>query len=134
MKTPNIQITESDYNKLQGLLRGLNASQKTIRDTLSRELTRAEVLPSDAIAPDVITLNSRARLRDLEYNDILEFAIVLPEHVDVEGGKISVLAPLGMAMLGYREGDTFAWEMPGGQSRFLVEKVLFQPEAAEKAA
>lgn len=133
MKTPNIQITESDYNKLQDLLRELDASQKIIRETLAQELLRARVTPSDEIAPDVITLNSRARLRDLENGDVLEFAIVLPEYVDVEGGKISILAPLGMAMLGYREGDTFEWEMPGGPGRFLVEKVLFQPEAAEKA-
>jgi regulator of nucleoside diphosphate kinase len=133
MKTPNIQITESDYNKLQDLLRELDASQKIIRETLAQELLRARVTPSDEIAPDVITLNSRARLRDLENGDVLEFAIVLPEYVDVEGGRISILAPLGMAMLGYREGDTFEWEMPGGPGRFLVEKVLFQPEAAEKA-
>lgn len=132
MKAPIIQITESDNDKLQELLRGLDTSQKAIRDTLSEELTRAQIMTSEAIAPDVITLNSRARLRDLENSDILEFAIVMPERVDVEGGKISVLAPLGMAMLGYREGDTFEWEMPGGKSRFLVEKVLFQPEAAEK--
>lgn len=134
MKTSNIQITESDYNKLRELLRGLNASEKSTRETLAGELSRAEVTPSDAISPDVITLNSRARLRDLKNRDTLEYAIVLPEYADIEAGRISVLAPLGMAMLGYREGDIFEWDMPGGQSRFLVEKVLFQPEAAEKAA
>jgi regulator of nucleoside diphosphate kinase len=134
MKTPNIQITESDYNKLQELLRGLHSSHKTIRESLAGELTRAHIKPSEEISPDVITLNSRARLRDLTNSEVLEFAIVMPEYVDVEDGRISVLAPLGMAMLGYREGDTFTWDMPGGTGRFLVEKVLFQPEAAEKVS
>jgi regulator of nucleoside diphosphate kinase len=137
MNTPNIQITQSDFNKLQDLLRSLpkaRPEEKGSREALSRELLRAEIKPSHEIPSDVITLNSRARLRDLASDDILELTIVLPDEVDVENGRISILAPLGTAMLGYRAGDIFEWKVPGGHSRFQVEEILFQPESAEQSA
>ena len=133
MHTSKIQITQSDYNKLQDLLRDpslLRSEDKNCRQALSRELARAQITRSDEIPGDVVTLHSRARLLDLKTNEILELTIVLPEEVDVEAGCISILAPLGMAMLGYRKGDIFDWSVPGGQSRFQVDEVLFQPEAA----
>lgn len=137
MNTPSIQITQSDYNKLQELLRGGSFARppdKSSREALMRELTRAKITPPGEIPPDVITLHSRARLRDLGNGDILELSIVLPDQANLEAGCISILAPLGTAMLGYRKGDVFDWEMPGGQSRFQVEDVLFQPEAANKSS
>jgi regulator of nucleoside diphosphate kinase len=136
MKTPAIQITQSDFQKLQDLLRNAALSQpedKNCREALAHELRRAEIKGPEEIPPDVITLNSRARLRDLANDDALELAIVMPYEADVTDGRISILAPLGTAMLGYRQGDIFEWTLPGGPSRFRVEEVLFQPEAAEKA-
>jgi regulator of nucleoside diphosphate kinase len=137
MTTQTIQITQSDFNKLQDLLHRESAvrpEDKSCRQALSRELLRAKIKPADEIPSDVITLHSCARLRDLASNDVLELTIVLPGEVDVEKGRISILAPLGTAMLGYRRGDAFEWNLPGGQSRFQVEEILFQPEAAEKSS
>jgi regulator of nucleoside diphosphate kinase len=136
MKTPNIQITRADLNKLQELLRTtpvVSVEDKGNRASLSRELLRAEVKPSIEIPADVITLNSRARLRDLTTGDVMELSIVLPEDVDVEEGRISILAPLGTAMLGFRKGDVFDWSTPGGRSSFRVEEILFQPEAVARS-
>lgn len=136
MKTPNIQITQADFNKLQELLRTmpvLSQEDKSNRESLSRELLRAKVKPSIEIPADVITLNSRARLRDLTTGDVLELSIVLPEKVDVEEGRISILAPIGTAMLGFRKDDIFDWSTPGGKSSFRVEEILFQPEAAARS-
>ena len=133
MQTPEIQITQSEYNRLQNLLRDpskLRPDEKECRLALSRELARAQIMPSNEIPGDVITLHSRARLVDLQTNEALELAIVLPEEIDVDAGCISIFAPLGTAMLGYRKGDVFEWRVPGGQSRFHVEDVIFQPEAA----
>lgn len=135
MQTQNIQITESDFNKLRDLLSKLPDARPKDEGNLKalfRELMRAEIKSSEEISPDVITLHSRARLRDLATNDLMELTIVLPGEVDVARGRISVLAPLGTAMLGYRKGDIFEWDVPGGQSRFAVEDILFQPEAAER--
>ncbi len=136
MTTPTIQITQVDFDKLKELLRDrsrLRPEDKNCIDALSAELDKAQIKPPEKISPDVITLNSRARLWDLEANEYLEMTIVLPERADLSTGCISILAPLGTAMLGYSKGDTFTWNMPGGQSRFRVDEILFQPEASGKA-
>jgi len=135
MQTPKIQITQSDFNKLQALLQDtstLRPEDKKCHEALARELLRAQIKSSDEIPADVITLHSRARLLDLETHEVLELAIVLPEEIDVEAGRISILAPLGTGMLGYRKGDIFEWNVPGGQSRYRIEEVLFQPEAGNR--
>lgn len=136
MQTSHIQITQSDYNKLQKLLREfpMNGPQdKNCGEALRHELERADIIPSDEISPDVVTLNSRVRLRDLDEDETMEFTIVLPEEADAQTGRISILAPLGTAMLGYRAGDDFEWNVPGGHCRFRVEEILFQPEANREA-
>ncbi|MEO6848732.1 MAG: GreA/GreB family elongation factor [Chthoniobacterales bacterium] len=136
MKTNDIQVTQADYNKLQSLIddsSSLRYEEKSYREALSRELMKAQIKSSDEIANDVITLHSRARITDLETMEILEFTIVLPDEADVEAGCISILAPLGTALLGYSKGDMFEWNVPAGKSRFRVDEILYQPESAGKA-
>lgn len=121
-----IQITQSDYNLLRELLTHQpsgTAEEKACRESLSRELTRARIVPPSEITPDVITLRSRARLIDLDFGDALEYTLVMPEEADVSEGRISILAPLGTAMLGFRRGDTFEWTMPGGKMRLRIDQV-----------
>jgi regulator of nucleoside diphosphate kinase len=76
-------------------------------------------------------MNSRLSVRDLgSGKKLITFTLVFPSDADVEQDKISVLAPLGTAVLGYRLGDTFEWKMPGRVRRLKLEQVLYQPEAA----
>jgi regulator of nucleoside diphosphate kinase len=75
-------------------------------------------------------MNSRVRLLDLDTRIAVEYTLVYPGESDLAKGKISVLAPVGAAMIGYREGDEIEWNVPGGRRRFKVEAVLYQPEAA----
>jgi regulator of nucleoside diphosphate kinase len=75
-------------------------------------------------------MNSKARLRDLETNEEMIYTLVFPEDANVEEDKISVVAPIGTAMLGQRVGDEFEWEVPAGTVRLRVEELLYQPEAA----
>jgi regulator of nucleoside diphosphate kinase len=96
---------------------------------LENELKRAQIVPSEQVPPDVITMNTRAELLDLESGERMEFTLVLPADANINDGKISVLAPLGTAMLGYRVGDTFEWPIPYGIRQLKVIKVHFQPEA-----
>ena len=79
---------------------------------------------------DVITLNSTARLVDQETNEEMVYTLVFPEAADIAQGKISVLAPIGTAMLGYKTGDTFEWDTPGGKRTLRVQEILYQPEAS----
>jgi regulator of nucleoside diphosphate kinase len=97
---------------------------------LRSELERAEIFAPDEVPSDVITMNSRAELLDLDTNERMEFTLVFPADADIEEGKISILAPLGTAMLGYRVGDEFEWAVPYGYRGLRVTRIEFQPEAA----
>jgi regulator of nucleoside diphosphate kinase len=97
---------------------------------LREEVQRAQVMDKESIPADVITMHSTATLLDQTTGERMKLTLVYPEEADMDAGKISVLAPIGVAMLGYRMGDVFEWETPGGKRTIMVEKVLYQPEAA----
>lgn len=88
------------------------------------------LLDIPGIPGDVITMNSRVRLLDLHDGSVLEYTLVYPGDADYAAGKISVVAPIGAAMIGYKVGDEIEWEVPAGRRRFRIEAVLYQPEAA----
>jgi regulator of nucleoside diphosphate kinase len=75
-------------------------------------------------------MQSRVRVRDLGSGQDTVYTLVFPREADVNAGRLSVLAPIGTALLGYRQGDEIEWPVPGGLRRLKVMKVLFQPEAA----
>lgn len=130
-----IYITESDLDRLQALIQHMRGTQS--RDLhhledLQAELDRAHVLPGDEIPSDVITMNSTVLLRELNSGEAREYTVVYPHQARAEEGKISVLAAMGTALVGYRVGDE--WSAPGSKKRFRVEKVLYQPEAQKKIA
>ena len=99
-------------------------------DDLRTELDRAVVVEPERIPPDVITMNSTVSLVDVDSAEEEEFTLVFPKDADADSGRISVMAPLGTAMLGYRVGDVFEWDVPMGRKRWRVAKVIYQPEAA----
>lgn len=128
-----IVITEFDLERLQGLVEEMQdqpSRDNRYLDELSEELLRAEVVSPQDIPPQVITMNSRVRLQDLNTKAGLEYTLVFPADANLEQGRISVLAPVGMAMIGYRLGDTITWKVPAGIKRLKVKKILYQPEAA----
>jgi len=75
-------------------------------------------------------MNSQVRIRDLEAGRVMVYTLVFPQDADASQGKISVLAPIGTALLGYRVGDMIECKVPAGVKRLRVEEVLYQPEAA----
>ena len=131
MALQKIIVTENDCRRLERLLRGNVAqaidTKKYIRD-LCDELTRAEVVSSDKVPQDVITMNSTVVLRDLETDELETYTLVYPEDANIAEGKLSVLAPIGTAILGYREGDLVNWHVPSGTSQLRIEELVFQPE------
>ena len=133
MKGRDIWVTDFDLERLRKLLAGTRLWSSRDREHLERldeELGRAHVVSATDIPPGVVTMNTRLRLRDLDSGKDMSFTLVFPSDADVEQGKISVLAPLGTAVLGFRRGDAFEWRMPGRVRRLKVEEVLYQPEAA----
>lgn len=132
-KVRQIFITEFDLERLEDLIAKFRA--KTSRDMkyldeLEQELGKAEVVSPKGIPPDVVTMNSRVSLEDMDSGQTAEYSLVFPADADVEKGKISVLAPIGTAMIGYRVGDKITWAVPGGQKNLLVKEILYQPESA----
>jgi regulator of nucleoside diphosphate kinase len=123
-----IHITEFDAKRIRELLDKMTKQQHSRE--LEMELDRAVVVPPKNIPADIITMNSTVRLLDLDTKENLTYTLVFPEQANINEGKISVLAPIGTAMIGYRVGDTFMWRVPDGERKFRVEAVLYQPEAS----
>jgi regulator of nucleoside diphosphate kinase len=132
MNDRTIHVTESDMQRLRDLIgsaRSGDARDQQYLAVLESELDKAVVMSPDAIAPDVVTMNSRVRVRDGRRTWIM--TLVFPELADPEVGNGSVLAPLGAAILGCRIGQSVTFRVPGGETRSCdVLGVLYQPEAA----
>lgn len=130
-----IYITETDKQRLEKFIEkageqdGGGANQEYLR-RLEQELEQAVVIPSEEVPGDVITMRSRVRLSDLNTGESIVYTLVFPSEAKFEEGKISVLAPIGTAMLGYRVGSIIEWQVPSGLRRLKVEEILYQPEAA----
>jgi len=124
-----IYITEADMRRLRPLIDGMKNSRDDLRG-LQAELMQARVVAPKDVPADVITMNSKARLRDLDTGEEMTYTLVFPDRANIEQGRISVVAPVGTAMLGHRVGDNFEWKVPAGEVRLRVQEVLYQPEAA----
>lgn len=133
VENKKIYITESDMEKLQDFLIAPTTAGGRDKDylrELAEELNRGEVVPSKNIPSDVITMNSRVRLIDLDLGEESVLTLVFPDKADAQQNKISILAPIGTALIGFRVGDIITWKVPKGVRRLRVEEVLYQPEAS----
>lgn len=124
-----IFITEADMSRLQPLIERMKGGRDDLKH-LQQELERAKVVLPREVPADVVTMNSKVRVRDMHTGEEDTYTLVFPEQADIEAGKISVVAPIGTAMLGQRVGDEFQWQVPGGTVKLRVEAVPYQPEAA----
>ena len=123
---PPIYISETDAGILNRLLQSPDASKgidKTILDRLRQEIARAVIVPDAELPEDVICLNSTVELEDLSEKEVDQYTLVHPSKASIDQGRISVLAPLGAGMLGFKKGDKFKWATPSGEITFLVRKV-----------
>ena len=133
MAEREIFVTELDRDRLQKLLDGVRRWDPRDRANLDRlqgELDRARIVPATEVPPDVVTMNSAVAVRDADAGTEMTFHLVFPAEADFDRNQISILAPVGMAVLGYRVGDTIEWPVPGGTKHLEIERVLYQPEAA----
>ena len=121
----HIHITEIDKARLRNMLAFEEPSGIF---ELEHEIERAIVVDPLAVASDVVTMNSKAVVQ-LD-DEAMEVALVYPEDADDSAGKLSVFSDMGTAILGYKEGDTFAWRLRNHTRHIWIEKVLYQPEAA----
>ena len=132
-RTSSIYVTEPDHHRLSALIestRERNGVDIQYLNKLEAELDRAEIVDPKEIPANVITMRSRVRLKDLVTGEANTYSLVFPTEADFNEGKISILAPVGTAILGYKSGDTIEWSVPSGLRRIKVDEILYQPEAA----
>jgi len=132
MKMKKIYITELDKNRLVEMIRTFNSTDtkdKSGITILQQELDRAGVVKSQKVPKNVVTMNSRIRLLNVDTQKEMTFQIVYPWQSNIDDEKISVLSPIGTAVLGYKLGDTIRWKVPAGIRTLRIEEILYQPEA-----
>jgi len=120
-------------DRLLEVVEGLRLSSKSNHaalDLLEKELYRGVLVEPKNVPDDVVTMNSRVSITDLDTNEEMTYALVFPMAADISSNKLSILAPLGMALLGYRKGDIIEWRVPSGVKRLRVDKIIYQPEVA----
>jgi regulator of nucleoside diphosphate kinase len=124
-----IILTSVDFDRLEALLDSLPNSAFPGRTELRAELERADVVAPDRIPPNVVTMNSTVRFTIAESGETFRLTLVYPKDVGADADRISVLAPVGSALLGLAVGDELQWPRPGGGvSTVRVDEVVYQPE------
>ncbi len=122
-------VSNQDERRLRRLIEARRHStlMPGDRDQLNRletELNRAHILPAQAMPPDAVRLGSMVEAEDLDDGEVLTVTLVLPQEADSSRGRISILAPLGVGLLGYRAGDELEWPVPGGTLRLRIRRLL----------
>lgn len=133
MSTRTIYITETDHRRLEEYIDGAKKSGRHGRDTLAEleeELENSRIVNPRNVPPNVVTLNSRVRFRDLGNDQEMIATLVFPGSANLSEGRISVASPIGTAILGYAVGDVIEWKVLAGTKTIRIEEIIYQPEAA----
>jgi regulator of nucleoside diphosphate kinase len=127
-----LTMTDFDRRRLDALFERIRHHVKPppTLTLLEREVERAVVVRPEDVPPSVVTMNSKVEVLDPDAEERRCLTLVFPSMANFEEGLVSVLAPLGTALLGSREGEAIEWTTPRGVRRLRVERVVYQPEAA----
>jgi regulator of nucleoside diphosphate kinase len=130
-REPPIVITEADLARLMRVIESASERDAAAAEALEGELDRAQVVPSEYVPGEAVTMNSRITFQDEESGKRRSITVVYPHDADPRRGRISVLAPIGSALLGLSIGQRIEWPLPNGNKRVLrVVGIDYQPEAA----
>ena len=129
MKKTNNQLVllRDDYDLMRSLMS--NRSGKTLFDRrnteeLVAELKKAKLVGIDEFPHDAVRLNSTVKVKTEDKDEILELIVVTPDKADIKERKISIMAPIGMALIGFRKGQTVTWQVPAGKKNFTIVEVI----------
>jgi regulator of nucleoside diphosphate kinase len=132
MTKRKIYITDYDIQRLLKLLYGMRycrEKERTCLECLGEEMERAVTIPSEKVSGNVVTLNTHMWPKDRDSGEETLIRLVFPNDEDCEQGKISILTPIGAAMIRYCAGDTVEWKVPAGVKHVRIEEITYQPEA-----
>ena len=120
-------LRKDDYNVLISILTGGNkrvAFDRCNAESLQAELKKAKLVNKNDFPTDVVRLNSTVRIRAEDKNEIMEFTLVTPDKADIKEKGVSVMAPIGTALIGFRKGKKIKWQVPAGQKIFTILDVI----------
>lgn len=124
---PQVVIARETLDHLEALVEGAAARMPALADHLLEELSRARIVPADRMPADAVGIGSRVHWRDEATGQDQTATLVWPEHADIKAGRVSVLTPIGVALLGLRTGARFAWETRSGERRTLTVLSVLPP-------
>lgn len=124
--TTPVIITRTDYEILNSYVKNLHGMQVNERENFSKlsgELKKAQIVEDDSMSADIVRLGSTVVIKDLVTRRDMTVTIVLPSKADIKQKKVSVLAPIGTALIGFRKGQTVSWNVPSGKKDFKIVDV-----------
>ncbi|HYC28526.1 MAG TPA: nucleoside diphosphate kinase regulator [Chitinophagaceae bacterium] len=123
----SLVLRKDDYEILLSCLRSMNyknAFDRSNAEELQAELKRAKLVSKEKFPADVVRLNSRVKIREEKKDTVMELELVIPEKADIRQRKILVMAPVGTALIGFRQGQKVAWQVPSGKKTFVIMEVI----------
>ena len=124
--TPPVILLKNDFEILNGYvknLQGMQVNEKENFGKLYQELKKAQIRDAADFPDDIVRLNSTVVIKDLKTKGDMTITIVLPQKADIKQRKVSVLAPIGTALIGFRKGQTVSWQVPSGKKDFKIMEV-----------
>ena len=124
--TTPVIITRTDFEILNSYVKNLHGMQVNERENFSKlsgELKKAQIVEDDSMSADIVRLGSTVVIKDLVTKRDMTVTIVLPSKADIKQKKVSVLAPIGTALIGFRKGQTVSWNVPSGKKDFKIVEV-----------
>lgn len=128
-------VTDADLTRLESMIRSLRTVGEPFRgqvNELREHVRRARLVRAKEVEPDVVTMNSRVRVRDVESGRVETFTLAYHGEAGMFGDRLTVLSPLGIRVLGARVGDILEWDVPHGVRRLVVERIDYQPETEKE--
>jgi regulator of nucleoside diphosphate kinase len=119
-------LCKEDYDLLKTYLRGgLDSSSfdRKNAEALEAELDRAKIIKKGPFPEDVVRINSKVTIRNEKQNKNMVITLVIPTQADIKSGKVSVMAPIGTALIGFRKGQTVNWKLPAGETLLTILEV-----------
>jgi regulator of nucleoside diphosphate kinase len=122
----SLVLTRDDYETIQSYLKigpHKHSFDRKNAEELKVELKKARLVPADKFPEDTVRLNSKVKIKEDRDDRILEFIVVTPDKANIKEGKISVMAPIGTALIGFRQGQKVQWQVPSGKKTFTIMEV-----------
>lgn len=119
---PPISLRMCDADRLRNIAEAASTKFPQVSDFLAQEIDRAEILPDPGVQPDLVSMNSEVTFRDENSGQERKVTLVYPQSADVDTGKISILTPIGAALIGLSVGQTIEFQTPNGRRAITVLK------------